>query len=714
MLKNITLTLICLIIILPSLVTAYDRLTIRDPQSWRYGYGTIEDATISVHPKGIYMEVGIYLTISARNINFYGQTQVEVEYFFDLPANAIVTDSWLWVGDDIIRAEIMDKWTAESIYEDIVNRRRDPSILYKRSETQYELRIYPLNPAETRKIKITYLVPAQWSSNSVSIPIPTNMLKISNYQLNKLNFLTWPQSEWANPAITGHPEIEFTSFTDDLFGDYKMALIPNQELHSELNFAFDAPLKHGIYMSTFTDKNESYYQLAFLPSLALNINSAKKVAVLVDFDASKSSMSANELLQLIRSVLKSSLADTDQFNLILSRLSIHRASEGWMSADDTTIDDIFTQMGSDAIASYSNLPALLGNGIEFVKDNGYDGSIVLISASDQAGDSEVANQLIKDITNIMDPKIPIHIADIQDINYSYHYIGSRVYYGNDYLYTNLARITGANYERRRNISPNSEVLTRILSSLGGFLPVFELHTKLQDGICYGRYDVSGIEGSTYLNRPVLQIGKFSGTVPFIVEASGIFKSEIFTQNFEIDETGIFATDSISRSIWAGQYIRNLERADQSNEVVAQLIDVSVNERILSYYTAFICLEPSMGGQVCFDCMDESEMSDITDEMETAVDDSTFLVALPNPFNAETIIRINLNKISKPATATFRIYNILGELVKSFRYDGTAGQQSYEIRWDGLNDSGLQVASGTYLFVVSSPEGQKTLKLLLMK
>ena len=646
MYKKIFLVLLTILIIIPSLALSYDRLMIRDPQSWRYGYGTIDEATISVHPKGVYMEVGLYLTISARNINFYGQTQVEVEFFFDLPENAMVTDSWLWVGKDIIRAEIMDKWTAGSIYEDIVNRRRDPSILYKRSATQYELRIYPLNPAETRKVKITYLVPAQWATDVVSIPVPTNILKASNYQLNKLHFLTWPENEWTNPAFTEFPDIQFSSYSDTLFGDYMGAAVPQEAIQSSLSFSFDSPLKYGIYLNTFTAKNESYYQLAFMPSQALKINSAKKVVVLVDYDASKSSITAAELLQTIKSVLISSLGDNDQFNLIFSKLAIQRVSETWLSADDQTIEQIFSQLTSDAIASDSNLPALLGNGIQFVKDNGYDASIVLATSSDQAGDFEVANQLIRDIVSIMDPKIPIHIADLQDLSYSYHSIGGLTYYGNDYLYTNLTRITSGNYARRRNISSNAEVLRRIFDSLGGFLPVFDLHTKLRDGICYGRYDISGIEGTTYLNRPILQVGKFSGNPPFMIEASGIFKNAIFTQNFEVDNTGIYSSDSTSRDIWAGQYIRSLEQTSQTNEVVAQLIDISVNERILSTYTAFICLEPSMGGQICYDCMDEAGMLDITDEMETAGEDSTFLVALPNPFNAGTTIRVNLKKITQ--------------------------------------------------------------------
>ena len=148
-------------------VLAYTYLNVRNPRSWTSMQGTIEEAVISIKPKGIYMEIGLYLTFSARGWNHSPNDSLEVEFYFDLPENSIVSDSWLWIDDEIIRGEIMDKWTASQIYENIVRRRRDPSILYKRYGDSYELRIYPMLASESRKVKITYLVPTQWSATNV-------------------------------------------------------------------------------------------------------------------------------------------------------------------------------------------------------------------------------------------------------------------------------------------------------------------------------------------------------------------------------------------------------------------------------------------------------------------------------------------------------------------------------------------------------------------
>jgi len=41
-------------------------------------------------------------------------------------------------------------------------------------------------------------------------------------------------------------------------------------------------------------------------------------------------------------------------------------------ADSATIENTFQNIDIDQIANYSNLPTLLGNGIDFVKNNGND------------------------------------------------------------------------------------------------------------------------------------------------------------------------------------------------------------------------------------------------------------------------------------------------------------------------------------------------------
>ena len=265
----------------------HNQLRVGDPRnSWQTYQGTIEEASLTVAPKGLFMEYGLTLTFSSRGTIWTEvKDTLEVTLNFDLPENAMITDSWLWFGDDTIKAVILDRWTASSIYESIVQRRRDPSILFKQSANQYELRIFPMAASETRKVKITYLVPVSWNKTNVTASLPLPILKTSLTLPSKLTVTTRENEQWKNAVITGDESLVWTNKTDEIFGENKTVEIPSTKFSNNLKIGFDTPLSNGYYFSKFKNGDEGFYQLALSPASFINSTGAKKVAVLVDYDA---------------------------------------------------------------------------------------------------------------------------------------------------------------------------------------------------------------------------------------------------------------------------------------------------------------------------------------------------------------------------------------------------------------------------------------------
>jgi FlgD Ig-like domain len=318
------------------------------------------------------------------------------------------------------------------------------------------------------------------------------------------------------------------------------------------------------------------------------------------------------------------------------------------------------------------------------------------------------------LMGLMTTKLPIHVVDFENQNYSYYWFGGRTYYGNEYFYTNLARLTAANYYRLLyNEGTLSGIMSSAFQSLSGFISSFDLHTKLENGFCYGRYSLDANVNSVYLNKPILQVGKYLGSLPFIIEVSGVYNSTPFSQTFTLPENEIFDSDSLNEKAWTGNYIQYLESQTQTNDVVDEIVNYSVGKRVLSIYSAFICLEPSRGGEVCYDCYDESDVINVEDSVVTQ-NDSLSLSAYPNPFNGQVNIKINLPASLLAKNVTFRIYNVLGQVVKTYSTEGIQASRKYQFIWNGTNDYGSTVASGVYIFVVNTPEKNYSVKLLLMK
>jgi len=381
----------CLYLLLSGLqLQAYNYLYVSDPQFWDQDEGTIEKAEFTIHPRGIYMEVGMYLTLSAQDTWFNGsENPLEIVLDFDLPDNAMVTDSWLWINEDIIQADIKDRWTAAAIYNDIVGRRQDPSILFKQGDNQYQLRVFPLAADSTRRVKVTYLVPGDWSEGKVSVPLPVNLLKTSKNPIKKIQVQSFISSDFANPRISQFAQLPFKNTNHATLGAHDILEIPFRDLGSSLDYVLDVTtMKDGIFLSRFEGETESYYHLAMLPTKALALQSAnpKKVAVLVDYNLNNSSIAKSEILTEIENRLLESLTPTDSFNVLLSHTDISPINETWLGGDEETIRRYFGTLKEQPLSNFSNLPSLFIKGIAYIKEQGTGGEILLISNADQLGE----------------------------------------------------------------------------------------------------------------------------------------------------------------------------------------------------------------------------------------------------------------------------------------------------------------------------------------
>ncbi len=682
-----------------------NQLTVGDPRnSWMTNQGTIEEASLTVQPKGLFMEYGLYLTFSSRGTSWTAvKDTLEVTLKFDLPADAIVYDSWLWIGNDIVKAKLTDRWSASAIYENIVKRRRDPSILSKQSATQYELRIFPMAGNQTRKVKISYLMPVTWNKNGFTAALPIAIINTSKNLPVKFPIYNWPDPQWSDPEIVNDTETLFTVIKDTSLGEHFEAVIPSTKYKNPLSIGFKTLIENGLYFSKYQQGNDGIYQFALFPTSFLNSTSNKKAAILIDYDASNSNLAVKDILTVIKNEMLLNLSNKDSFNLLFSNLSIKRYSEKWVAATKTNIETAFNSL-TNPLSSYSNLGTLLANGIDFIKKNGNNGKIILISNSSQYGDYKVGNTLISDISSLMNPKIQIHISDYQSINFRNYYVNGQYYYGNEYFYSNLSRITFGSYHGMRSGLNISEAIDESFKSISGTINSFDLHTSLAAGFCYGRYNINGESNVAYINTPIMQVGKFKGEFPFTIEISGEYNNEIFSKKIEIQNPNNTRNDSIFEEIWTGAFIKKLESGPQSNDIINEIVFTSINERVLSKYTTFLCLEPN--AIICTDCMIQ-DVRMVTEVNDVIIGQDNIRI-YPNPFTDRLTIDLNC---SDPGTIKeLSIYDIKGSLIYQF----TAGQivkGKNVLVWNGNSSNGEKVKPGVYLLSYKTNTGIKTIKII---
>ena len=84
---------------------------------------------------------------------------------------------------------------------------------------------------------------------------------------------------------------------------------------------------------------------------------------------------------------------------------------------------------------------------------------------------------------------------------------------------------------------------------------------------------------------------------------------------------------------------------------------------------------------------------------------------PNPFNPTTSIEFEL---PTAATVSVRVYNLMGQLVRTL-VDGQMKEAGrHGVVWDGRNAAGAQVASGTYVYTLEYGSSRKARTMILLK
>lgn len=86
---------------------------------------------------------------------------------------------------------------------------------------------------------------------------------------------------------------------------------------------------------------------------------------------------------------------------------------------------------------------------------------------------------------------------------------------------------------------------------------------------------------------------------------------------------------------------------------------------------------------------------------------------PNPFNSSTLIKFNVPFGSPSSFTELTIYNIQGEVVRRL-FSDELSPGNYLIRWEGENENGRQVSSGTYVYSLQIGKKIFSNKLMLVK
>jgi len=696
-----------------------------------YSWTTFELKQLSfqVDVQGLFYQTTIELEIrliadASGRIPLHGI--YEIQWDFDLPTDAVVTDCAMQPPDSatghFITAEIVDLTTAEQHYQTSPYskprlllrqrwQRQWSGSLQKRLQMKFSPVQYPIAaPRIAPVIKLTYLTPAYPSYNSRRVYLPLNEFRIREYTLASIRLFD-PDNPTSMPAnVIGFSPALTWSFSN---GYWRTVYQPRYfSSISILAIAAESPTRS--YLRTFSDNEIQFYQLSVLPPIPPENRKPKNILLAIDITTEgQNSLDLTTMFDNFEQTIQLSASSYDSIAMLYSGFTTVVYDAVFAPATPAVLSAMFKAFRQAEIPKLNTLPQMLRQGVKFFNDHQKAGEIwLLTNARTHSEPAATAMDIIRQSLGMANYPLVFKIINNDAQYYPYIRINNQIYYGNDYLYENLARLSRGSYVKLRS-APWYDSLDLMLDCIAPAATSVEIDPEPANGLSYSRFPLNRGRVNFPITMPYYQIGLFDGADPFNLRFFGSVDGELYAQDVTLNRQPGDTGWETAATFWYARYVENLLLQPQSYATIKYIEQASVEKRLLTPYSGFII--PGPDGVLAFQSL-ESEITAITESIEPAevMPEKFTLNAYPNPFNPETTISCDLPSAPNAEKAVIKIFNCLGQLIHSFEIPISNSSSRINFHWDGHDSQGQLVASGIYLVTTSIGNLTARLKVTLIR
>ncbi len=117
-------------------------------------------------------------TIEESFVN-HTSRRLEGIFHFPLPQDASISGFGMWIGNELVEADVVEKQRAREIYETILREKRDPGLLEWTGGNIFKARVFPIEPSSEKRIKIVYtqVLPMRANQYRYSYGLRSEMLQ---------------------------------------------------------------------------------------------------------------------------------------------------------------------------------------------------------------------------------------------------------------------------------------------------------------------------------------------------------------------------------------------------------------------------------------------------------------------------------------------------------------------------------------------------------
>ena len=281
-------------------------------------------------------------TIEETFVN-HTDSRLEGQFHFPLPQDASISGFGMWIGGELIEADIVEKQRAREIYETILREKRDPGLLEWTGGNIFKARVFPIEAHSDKRIKIVYtqVLPLRGNRFRYSYALKSELLQTNPLKSLNIRVLVnsaVPLVQVDSPThtcrtqLTKHSaELEFTAQEYTPTRDFEMVC----EVDHRENDLLVIPHRRG---------DDGYFLMQLMPPGAegqwtrevIPDGEPLELLLLCDTSGSMDSSMRQTQAQFVTTLL-TSLGEKDRFILATTDVDTQWAFEDFVPSNDANV-----------------------------------------------------------------------------------------------------------------------------------------------------------------------------------------------------------------------------------------------------------------------------------------------------------------------------------------------------------------------------------------
>ncbi len=296
----------------------------------------VPDLAIKYHR----VKIGIDEQIAETYVDqvFVNESRREWEgtYIFPLPEDAAVSEFTMDVDGEQVTGELLEKDEARRIYERIVNRRRDPGLLEYIGRNTFRARVYPIPARGEKRVEVSYSEILEMDGGIVKYVYPLDTERFSSKPLEEVVITVDLHSARKIKSIYS-PSHDIEVVRD---GDYHAYIsFEEYDVKPDRDFVLYYTVSEkdfGVSLISYKERGEDgFFVLLAAPNVRIKERErvAKDVICVLDTSGSMKGEKIAQAKDALEFILNN-LHEDDRFNIVTFSTGVHSYARGLRPADE--------------------------------------------------------------------------------------------------------------------------------------------------------------------------------------------------------------------------------------------------------------------------------------------------------------------------------------------------------------------------------------------